>query len=41
MAYDLLGDRDKAEAQYRGVLAEGESDQANDAKRYLKSSYKE
>jgi tetratricopeptide (TPR) repeat protein len=41
MAYDLLGDREKAEAQYRGVLAEGESDQANDAKRYLKSSYKE
>lgn len=41
MEYDVLGNREKAEARYRDVLAEGESEQASDAKRYLKSSYKE
>lgn len=41
MEYDVLGNREKAEAEYRDVLAAGESDQASDARRYLKSSYKE
>jgi tetratricopeptide (TPR) repeat protein len=41
MEYDILGKREQAEAAYRDVLAEGESEQASDARRYLKSSYKE
>ena len=40
MAYDLLGKREQAEAAYRDVLALGESDQASDARRYLKEPYK-
>jgi tetratricopeptide (TPR) repeat protein len=41
MEYDVLGNREKAEAEYRDVVAQGESEQASEAKRYLKSSYKE
>ncbi len=40
MEYDLLGKRDQAEAAYRDVLAGGDSDQASDARRYLKSPYR-
>lgn len=40
MEYDLLGKRGQAEAAYRDVLALGESAQASDARRYLKSPYK-
>jgi tetratricopeptide (TPR) repeat protein len=40
MEYDLLGKREQAEAAYRDVLALGESDQASDARRYLKAPYK-
>jgi tetratricopeptide (TPR) repeat protein len=40
MEYDLLGRREQAEAAYRDVLALGESDQASDARRYLKEPYK-
>jgi hypothetical protein len=40
MEYDLLGKREQAEAAYRDVLALGESDQASDARRYLKEPYK-
>jgi tetratricopeptide (TPR) repeat protein len=40
MEYDLMGKREQAEAAYRDVLALGESAQASDAKRYLKTPYK-
>jgi tetratricopeptide (TPR) repeat protein len=40
MEYDLLGKREQAEAAYRDVLALGESEQASDARRYLKEPYK-
>jgi tetratricopeptide (TPR) repeat protein len=40
MEYDLLGKREQAEAAYRDVLELGESDQASDARRYLKEPYK-
>jgi tetratricopeptide (TPR) repeat protein len=40
MEYDMLGKREQAEAAYRDVLALGESDQASDARRYLKEPYK-
>jgi tetratricopeptide (TPR) repeat protein len=40
MEYDVLGQREQAEAAYRDVLALGESDQASDARRYLKAPYK-
>jgi tetratricopeptide (TPR) repeat protein len=40
MEYDLLGKREQAEAAYRDVLALGESEQASDARRYLKERYK-
>ena len=40
MEYDVLGKREQAEAAYRDVLALGESDQASDARRYLKEPYK-
>ncbi len=40
MEYDLLGKRERAEAAYRDVLALGDSAQASDARRYLKSPYK-
>jgi hypothetical protein len=40
MEYDLLGKRTEAEAAYRDVLALGESEQASDARRYLKAPYK-
>jgi hypothetical protein len=40
MEFDLLGKRDQAEAAYRDVLALGDSAQASDARRYLKSPYK-
>jgi tetratricopeptide (TPR) repeat protein len=40
MEYDLMGKRDQAEAAYRDVLALGDSDQASDARRYLKAPYK-
>ena len=40
MEYDVLGKREQAEAAYRDVLALGESDQASDARRYLKAPYK-
>jgi tetratricopeptide (TPR) repeat protein len=40
MEYDLLGKREQAEAAYRDVLALGESEQASDARRYLKAPYK-
>jgi tetratricopeptide (TPR) repeat protein len=41
MEYDVLGKREQAEAAYRDVLALGESDQASDARRYLKEPYKD
>jgi tetratricopeptide (TPR) repeat protein len=40
MEYDLLGRRNQAEAAYRDVLALGDSEQASDARRYLKAPYK-
>jgi tetratricopeptide (TPR) repeat protein len=40
MEYDLLGKREQAEAAYRDVLALGDSAQASDARRYLKTPYK-
>jgi len=40
MAYDILGKREQAEAAYRDVLALGDSAQASDARRYLKTPYK-
>ena len=40
MEYDLLGKREQAETAYRDVLALGESAQASDARRYLKTPYK-
>jgi tetratricopeptide (TPR) repeat protein len=40
MEYDLLGKRQQAEAAYRDVLALGDSEQASDARRYLKTPYK-
>jgi tetratricopeptide (TPR) repeat protein len=40
MEYDLMGKREQAEAAYRDVLALGDSDQASDARRYLKAPYK-
>jgi tetratricopeptide (TPR) repeat protein len=40
MEYDLLGKREQAEAAYRDVLALGDSEQASDARRYLKAPYK-
>jgi tetratricopeptide (TPR) repeat protein len=40
MEYDLMGKREQAEAAYRDVLALGESEQASDARRYLKEPYK-
>src|SRR6185437_1860155 len=40
MEYDVLGKREQAEAAYRDVLALGDSAQASDARRYLKSPYK-
>lgn len=40
MEYDLLGKRSQAETAYRDILAEGDSEQASDAKRYLKTPYK-
>lgn len=40
MEYDVLGKREQAEAAYRDVLALGESEQASDARRYLKEPYK-
>jgi tetratricopeptide (TPR) repeat protein len=40
MEYDIMGKREQAEAAYRDVLALGESAQASDARRYLKSPYK-
>lgn len=40
MEYDLMGKRGQAEAAYRDVLALGESAQASDARRYLKTPYK-
>jgi tetratricopeptide (TPR) repeat protein len=40
MAYDMMGKRNQAEAAYRDVLALGESEQASDARRYLKVPYK-
>jgi hypothetical protein len=40
MEYDLMGKREQAEAAYRDVLALGESAQASDARRYLKTPYK-
>ena len=40
MEYDLMGKRERAEAAYRDVLALGESAQASDARRYLKTPYK-
>ena len=40
MEYDLMGKREQAEAAYRDVLALGDSAQASDARRYLKSPYK-
>ncbi len=39
MEYDLLHQRDRAIAEYKAVMEEGESSQANEAKRYLKSPY--
>ena len=38
--YDLMGRRPQAEDAYRKVLAMGESQQAADARRYLKTPYK-
>jgi tetratricopeptide (TPR) repeat protein len=40
MEYDMLGKRNQAEAAYRDVLALGDSEQASDARRYLKVPYK-
>jgi hypothetical protein len=40
MEYDLLGKREQAEAAYRDVLALGDSEQATDARRYLKAPYR-
>ncbi len=40
MAYDMLGKRNQAETAYRDVLTLGESEQASDARRYLKVPYK-
>jgi tetratricopeptide (TPR) repeat protein len=40
MEYDVLGKREQAEAAYRDVLALGDSEQASDARRYLKTPYK-
>lgn len=40
MEYDLIGRRELAEAAYRDVLALGESDEAADARRYLKEPYR-
>ncbi len=40
MEYDVLGKREQAEAAYRDVLALGDSAQASDARRYLKTPYK-
>ena len=40
MEYDLLGKREQAEDAYRKVVALGDSSQASDARRYLKSPYK-
>ena len=40
MEYDLMGKREQAEAAYRDVLALGDSAQASDARRYLKTPYK-
>jgi hypothetical protein len=40
MEYDLMGKREQAQAAYRDVLALGESAQASDARRYLKTPYK-
>ncbi|HEY3990480.1 MAG TPA: hypothetical protein VGM02_14355 [Acidobacteriaceae bacterium] len=40
MEYDILGKREQAEAAYRDVLALGDSEQASDARRYLKTPYK-
>lgn len=40
MEYDLMGKREQAEAAYRDVLALGDSAQASDARRYLKSPYR-
>jgi tetratricopeptide (TPR) repeat protein len=40
MEYDIMGKREQAEAAYRDVLALGDSDQASDARRYLKAPYK-
>lgn len=40
MEYDVMGKREQAEAAYRDVLALGESAQASDARRYLKTPYK-
>jgi tetratricopeptide (TPR) repeat protein len=40
MEYDMLGKRTQAEAAYRDVLALGDSEQASDARRYLKVPYK-
>ena len=39
MEYDLLHQRDKAVAEYQAVVSEGDSSQANEAKRYLKAPY--
>jgi tetratricopeptide (TPR) repeat protein len=39
MEYDLLHQRDKAVSAYKAVVGEGESSQATEAKRYLKSPY--
>lgn len=39
MEYDLLHQREKAVAAYKAVVSEGDSSQANDARRYLKSPY--
>ncbi len=40
MEYDLIGRREQAEAAYRDVLALGDSDEADDARRYLKAPYR-
>jgi hypothetical protein len=39
MEYDLLHQRDKAVSAYKAVVGQGESSQATEAKRYLKSPY--
>ncbi len=39
-AYDLLGKRGEAEDAYRKVVAMGDSEEAGEAKRYLKSPYR-